>query len=126
VVHETSVHETSRDLNSKQSRDDHPRQRSNRASRECLARAQAKVSKRAAQAYQANRDTRRADEARCVEDKGQWRLAIWRDEPEPWLEAARRGKEERFERICGSDYDRNDDHIGMGLSNSSKKCGKRE
>jgi hypothetical protein len=90
-------------------------QRTNRAPRECIARAQAKASKRAVKAYQTNRDTRCADEVGCVEGKGQLQLVIWRDGQEPRLEAARREQEERFERICERDYDRNDDHYQDGL-----------
>jgi len=37
------------------------------------------MSKRAAQVYRANRDSRHADEVCRVEDKSQWRLPIWRD-----------------------------------------------
>ena len=108
AVHETSVREPSRDPNPNQRRDDHPGQgqRGDRAPRECLAQAQAKARKHAAKGYQADRDARCADEAGRVEDRGQWRLAIWRDGPEPRFFVARRGQEERFERIYERDYER--------------------
>ena len=111
------MREPSRDPNPNQRRDDHPGQgqRGDRAPRERLARAQAKARERAAEGYQADRDARRADEAGRVEDKGQWRLAIWRDGPEPRLEAARGGQEERLERIYERDDDGGGDHYRDGL-----------
>jgi hypothetical protein len=50
-----------------------------------------------------------------VEDKRQQRLPIRRDEPEPRLEAARRGQEERLERIYERGHDRNGAHDRDGF-----------
>ena len=89
AIHKPSVREPSRDLNAKQRRDDYPRQgeRSNRAVREYLTRAQAKASERADQTYQADRNVGRANKVGRVEEKGRRRLPILRDGPEARLES---------------------------------------
>lgn len=89
AVHETQMREPSRDPNPKQRRDDHlrQRQRDDRAPWKSIARTHPQARERATEAYQTDRDARRADKVGRVEDEGQRRLPVGRDGPKARLEA---------------------------------------
>ena len=87
-MHKPHMREPPRDPNTNQRRDDHlrQRQRHDRTAGERLARTHTQACEGAAEAYQADRDARRADKVGRVEDEGQRRLPVGRYGPEAWLE----------------------------------------